>query len=421
MFSVVVAFSFHVLASGDAQFAAFVQKHARDYQVDSEEYAMRLAHFNRRVADVEAHNAQPDRLWTAGVNVLADRTPAELAMLRGYRHSEKKSTRTTSLGLASVSSRVLDMSKLPTNFTWKGHLAAMDDVSDQGGCGSCWAISSATVLRAFAELYQTDRTFSTQQIVECTPNPQECGGQGGCNGATAELAMDYVAKAGLLTEEAHQYHARDGKCAAQMQLPKSNSVGSISKHVASFGEFSSLDTGGAAFGMHGWEKLPENAMEPLLLAVYEKGPVVVSVAATDDWSMYHSGVMKACTKEAVLNHAVVLVGFGEDAKLKKPFYHIQNSWGNGWGEGGFIRMERHSHAKEGDYCGWDKKPGDGTACKGGPSKVWICGSCGVLYDSVVPTFALSENGFLSRHTRDAMGVFTQVGASTATASRNLRH
>jgi len=74
MFSVVVAFSFHVLASGDAQFAAFVQKHARDYQVDSEEYAMRLAHFNRRVADVEAHNAQPDRLWTAGVNVLADRS-----------------------------------------------------------------------------------------------------------------------------------------------------------------------------------------------------------------------------------------------------------------------------------------------------------------------------------------------------------
>jgi len=28
----------------------------------------------------------------------------------------------------------------------------------------------------------------------------------------------------------------------------------------------------------------------------------------------------------------------------------------------------------------------GVACKGGPSEVTVCGSCGVLYDSVVPEF-----------------------------------
>merc|ERR1719476_727585 len=222
-------------------------------------------------------------------------------MLRGYRHSSRTSTPTGSLGLAATSARTVDLSELPTNFTWKGRLAATRQVRDQSSCGSCWAISSSTVLRAHAELYQKDRTFSTQQIVECTPNPQECGGQGGCKGATAELAMKYVSAAGLLTEEDHTYKAKDGACAGHMLPPED--VSFLEKR----------NQGGLAFGMKGFETLPENKVEPLLLAVYEKGPVVVSVAANDKWSMYAAGVMDACdTENPVINHAVVVVGYGED-------------------------------------------------------------------------------------------------------------
>jgi len=412
-------------------FAAFIQQHSRTFEVGSEEYNARLVHFKQRVDAVEAHNAKADQPWAAAVNALADRSPEELAMLRGYRRGAKTSSSGSSsiLGLASTSVRTFDVHKLPKSFTWRGKLAAMEDVRDQGACGSCWAISSSAVLRAHAELYQKDRTFSTQQIVECTANPQQCGGQGGCKGATAELAMDYVTKLGLATEEAHSYKATDGTCrapshAASEASSPQQSLRSIGKHIASFlgGVASQQDVGastqqgGVAFGMTGWQKLPENAVEPLLLAVYEKGPVVVSVAATDAWSMYSSGVMKACDKGAVINHAVVLVGFGEEGD--SAFWQIQNSWGKSWGEGGFIRMLRHGIHEEGTYCGWDEKPEDGTACKGGPSKAWVCGSCGVLYDSVVPTFTLSKDGFLSRHTRDAKGIFTQLNAST---SQHLRH
>ena len=34
--------------------------------------------------------------------------------------------------------------------------------------------------------------LSVQQMAMCAPNPDQCGGSGGCNGATAELAFDYV-------------------------------------------------------------------------------------------------------------------------------------------------------------------------------------------------------------------------------------
>mmetsp|Transcript_144841 Transcript_144841/g.367576 ORF Transcript_144841/g.367576 Transcript_144841/m.367576 type:complete len:434 (+) Transcript_144841:70-1371(+) len=384
-----------------AHFAAFIQNHARSYQVGSKEYETRFAAFQERLAVVNAQNARPDRLWSAAVNSLADWTPEELQSLRGYRHGAKASSSSSGVGLIGAQSAVhgLDVAGLPDDFTWQGRLNAMKDVQDQGGCGSCWAVASSTVLRAHAELYQSDRTFSTQQIVACTPNPQQCGGSGGCGGATAELAMDYVAKAGLVTAEDMQYTASNGKCPTEMQLNVASaeaapSLRSTPLRVMALSDVTIQGGGGAKFGMTGWQKLPENKAEPLLLALYKHGPVAVSVAAGDTWSMYSSGVLDACEKGAVINHAVVLTGYGKEGPHK--YWQIQNSWGPGWGEGGFVRLLRHDMKEEDSYCGWDKSPEQGTACKGGPSKVWVCGSCGVLYDSVVPKFTLGKDGWWAR-------------------------
>jgi len=395
-----------------ARFAAFIQEHGRSYEEGSAEYARRFAHFQDRLARVEAHNSNADRSWTAAVNHLADQAPEELAMLRGYRRSAGRGVgkRSSFLGLLGTSVQAVNVSHLPASFSWQDQLEAtkLQNVKDQGACGSCWAISSAAVLRAHAELYQKDRTFSTQQIVECTPNPQECGGQGGCKGATAELAMEYVATQGLLTEEEHKYKATDSNCPANLRVPADSGTAKHESFLSvAVRKGHEKSHGGLQFGMSGWEKLPENLAEPLLLALYDKGPVVVSVAATDGWSMYSKGVMSSCEKGAVINHAVVLIGYGED------FWQIQNSWGPIWGEDGTIRLLRHEGKDENQYCGWDTNPSDGTGCKGGPEKAWVCGSCGVLYDSVVPNFALSKSGFLSRHLRDHTGIFTQIGSAHA--------
>lgn len=36
-----------------------------------------------------------------------------------------------------------------------------------------------------------------QELVSCMSNADACGGTGGCQGATAELAFEYLAKYGL--------------------------------------------------------------------------------------------------------------------------------------------------------------------------------------------------------------------------------
>merc|ERR1719318_2400791 len=111
---------------------------------------------------------------------------------------------------AVVTSRV----KLPRNVSWANLKAYQGPVVNQGGCGSCWAVASSNVLRAYSELYSDLRHFSIQQLVSCTPNPYSCGGEGGCDGATVELAFDYVMNSHVVSEDDFRYAAnpREPKC-----------------------------------------------------------------------------------------------------------------------------------------------------------------------------------------------------------------
>jgi len=122
-------------------------------------------------------------------------------------------------------------------------------------------------------------------------------------------------------------------------------------------------------------------------AVVEHGPVAVSVAASG-WSSYMQGIFDHCNVDAVIDHAVTLIGYGRDDDLGEKFWLIQNSWGGDWGEHGRVRiLRRDSDETE---CGVDRQPEVGTACDGGPTEVPVCGMCGILYDSVVPHFAKSD-------------------------------
>ena len=44
-------------------------------------------------------------------------------------------------------------------------------------------------------------------MVSCAPNPQDCGGTGGCAGSTPELAMAYIKDHGLTTEWEYSYES----------------------------------------------------------------------------------------------------------------------------------------------------------------------------------------------------------------------
>lgn len=137
----------------------------------------------------------------------------------------------------------------------------------------------------------------------------------------------------------------------------------------------------AAASVTGYIKLPENNYTALMNAVATIGPIAISVEA-DTWSFYGRGIFPATScnyKNTDIDHAVQLVGYGTEGS--KDYWIVRNSWGAGWGEQGYIRLERTS---DGLPCNEDTTPGDGSACPPFPKEVTVCGACGILYDTCYP-------------------------------------
>jgi cathepsin L len=253
---------------------------------------------------------------------------------------------------------------LPKDVDWRNMPNVVSAVKDQGHCGSCWAFAAAAVLESHVAL-NTGLLYnlSPQQIAMCAPNPDHCGGTGGCNGATAEIAFDYVAgMSGILEEYQLGYTAYNGQ---------NTPCG-----------FESADTTPVAT-INGFVKLPENNYTALMNAIAKVGPVAVSVDASN-WHSYSSGIFNGCNQEQPdINHAVTLVGYGEDKGQK--YWTVRNSWSPSYGELGYIRVLRDDSDES--NCGMDITPQDGNACEGQTEPVKVCGTCGILYDSSYPTGA----------------------------------
>jgi len=364
------------IVDSEQSFAGYAVRHGRVYQEGSAEFNMRLQLFNQRAAEVERLNRKNTR-WTAALNLFADRTDEEQKMYFGYKANSKRKDEDDDVADEDID--VSSMDSMPENFDWTDY-SSVAFIRDQGGCGSCWAVTATTVLGAHSEIHGTNRSFSTQEVVDCVPNPNKCGGTGGCEGATVELAFQYAMNVGAREPEQYgAYKAVDGNCdwkpADDNELQSLTNLGSNAKtyHADS-------NAPGLKFGLTSWQKLSSNKAAPLLAAVYQLGPVAVALAAND--IMYYShGVLDGCTDWTV-NHAVTMIGYGTDNG--DNYWLIQNSWGGSWGEAGRFRLLRTDD--EDNNCGTDKDPQAGLACEGETEPVKVCGTCGVLYDSVVPRF-----------------------------------
>jgi len=255
--------------------------------------------------------------------------------------------------------QMLPLERLPKNVDWRKE-GIVSAVKDQGHCGSCWAFAStATIESHVAKATGLLFDLSPQQIAMCSPNPQECGGTGGCEGATHELAFEYVtSSAGVYQEFQYGYNGYMGVDSA-CSLPA---------------------TGAPVATINGYVRLPENNYTALMNAIATVGPIAITVDASN-WHAYESGVFSGCNQvNPDLDHGVVLVGYGSEHG--QDYWLIRNSWNANYGEQGYIRIARTKD--EQNLCGSDITPQDGTACKGETDPVTACGTCGILYDTSYP-------------------------------------
>merc|ERR1719281_1642143 len=120
-----------------------------------------------------------------GVNTFTDLTAEEFRkkfLLSGGLRSGLSAHEVNDASLAL--SRHVDVADLPSSVDWRTK-NVVTEPKNQGGCGSCWAFSTAETLESHIAI-KTGKLmkFSPQEFVSCVPNPNHCGGTGGCQGST---------------------------------------------------------------------------------------------------------------------------------------------------------------------------------------------------------------------------------------------
>jgi len=348
----------------DYTFEKYVEEFNKKYT--TAEYKIRERLFQARLNAVRAHNSNPAFTWKEGVNRLSDRTHEEFRRLLGYDMKKHfaYSDRVAKFQSPLASELLSENMAVPASVDWRNQ-SIITAVKDQGACGSCWTFGTTENIESFYALKYGAKelpVLSEQEILDCTPNPDDCGGTGGCGGGTAELAMaQLIELGGQTSEKLYPYKSGGGsnfKCHYNnATMPP---VAKLSNYTV----------------------LPSNVYAPVLNTLATVGPLIINVDASS-WSSYESGVFNGCNQaNPDIDHVVQLVGYGTDPSAG-DYWIVRNSWSASWGEQGYIRLKRMSTPQ----CGIDTNPQDGIGCNGGPAQVTVCGTCGILYEVSYPIIA----------------------------------
>lgn len=198
----------------------------------------------------------------------------------------------------------------------------LSPVRSQGKCGSCWAFSAMGTYEANQQIVNNlGLDVSEQHVVDCAKNGNVDAGS--CNGGWPKHVFAWLTSGGAVQTELQQpYKGSDQACP---------------------GKDGSYDA--ATWGwVNAWSDRP--SVSELKAAICKYGPVSASVAVTKAFKSYIGGVFDE-DYPGPTNHAIVLVGW-DDAR---GAWLLRNSWGAGWGEGGYMWIKYDSNSV-GKYATW---------------------------------------------------------------------
>ncbi len=220
---------------------------------------------------------------------------------------------------------------VPGSFDWRNvsGINFVSPIRNQGQCGSCYAFASMAMLESrlrIATDNNLQKVFSPQDVVSCSEYAQGCEG-----GFPYLIAGKYGEDFGVIEESCYPYLGHDSSC-----QPKE--TGCLRYYTTDYYYV------GGFYGAC-------NELE-MLLEVFKNGPVAVGFEVYNDFFNYkggiyhHTGIEDRFNPWEVTNHAVLVVGYGEENGV--AFWTVKNSWGADWGEEGYFRIRRGN-----DECGME--------------------------------------------------------------------
>ncbi|XP_063803105.1 cathepsin K-like isoform X2 [Pseudophryne corroboree] len=297
----------------DSEWEQWKRTYQKQYNGKAEELVRRLI-WEKNYKLITSHNleySQGMHTYEMAMNRLGDMTNEEVvSTMTGL----KVPTQNRARNITSDDDEGLVALPDTIDYRKKGYVSP---VRNQGSCGSCWAFSSVGALEG-QHKKKTGKLviLSPQNLVDCVTKNDGCGGGFMTN------AFEYVRdNKGIDSEEAYPYVGEDEAC--------------------------NYTLAGKAAKCKSYKEVLKGSEKALKKAVGTVGPVSVGIdASLSSFQFYSKGIYydETCDAENI-NHAVLAVGYGVQKKSK--FWIVKNSWGEEWGNKGYVLMARD----KGNACG----------------------------------------------------------------------
>lgn len=288
--------------------------------VDEKEHYKSFVSYVKMVDEINHDASLP---YNAEINFMSLETEAERHAHLGLNISKMVISHREHI---PVSKRSVDLLELAAA-TEVNHSNKLPGIKNQGSCGSCWTFGAIAALeyQINRDKKGSPRALSEQECLDCAyPSSRD-----GCNGGWPTACYDYAnSQNSKLSRMAdYPYVAKDGNC---LSKKKKNSISGFTvQNDANY-----ITKGDAA----------------MLIAVADerKGVMSVAIAVINSMYSYKDGVYKPSGSCSSVNHAVDVVGYGVFKGI--AYWRVRNSWGDAWGDKGYVNMQRGTNGKNLDTC-----------------------------------------------------------------------
>lgn len=286
-----------------------------------DEYTYRLDVFSENYRKIISHNTQMNVGYTKRMNKFGDLTQSEFRnkyISHGFRDVTNDNYCSEYHFAGSNVSNTID---------WRSVPRIVSPVKDQQQCGSCWAFSTVETYESFVALNQNGSVpqLSPQELVDCSTGY----GNNGCNGGMMDGSFRYIIdKGGLCTEDEIKYRAVDDDCSVELSMCNTRYGGNIIKNC---------------YNINSGEQLS-------MQEVVNRQPISIAIEAdTDIFQFYSEGVITGEECGQNLDHAVGIVGYGTQDGI--DYWIVRNSWGEGWGNNGYVYIQKDNSNNSTGVCG----------------------------------------------------------------------
>ena len=247
---------------------------------------------------------------------------------------------------------------LPSAFSWGdvdglNYLTMSRNQHIPQYCGSCWAHGSVSALADRVKIARKGKGIDINPSVQHILN---CKGGGSCHGGSVDGPYQWLHKlskkgSGISLETSNSYLAcssesKEGICKGQDWTCTDINVAKTCSTFKAAGGFCSAIADYPMIQIEDYGSISgQSAMQK---EIYARGPISCGIDASAILN-YQSGIATHKGLLETVDHVISVVGWGKEGD--QQFWIVRNSWGEYWGEMGYIRVAFGSLKVE-QQCAW---------------------------------------------------------------------